>query len=139
MTKKWMAVLALGLLAPAAFGQTDAAAAHAKKAKAAVPNPAAAPVKTLQGEIKRDKGDMKGATKTERAEHKQLLVQEKAELAAVSKTTGTRAEKKQARLAVRTKYAQMLKEQRAKFAAERKNLSEDISSKRGQIKKLRQS
>ena len=139
MTKKWMAVLALGLVAPAAFGQPVAPAAHVKKAKPAAFNPAAAPVKTLRDEIKRDKGDMNGKTKAERAGHKELLAQEKAELAQVGKTVGTRAEKKQARVAVRAKYAQMLKDARAKGAYERKNLREDISSKHAQIKKLRQS
>ena len=141
MTKKWMAVLALGLLAPAAFGQTETAV-HAKKAKkpAAELNQSAAPeMKTLRQEIKRDKGDMTGKTKASRAEHKQLLAQEKAELAQVSKSVGTRAEKKQARLAVRAKYASLLKEAHAKVAYERKNLREDISSKQNQIKKLRPS
>ncbi|HEX4046287.1 MAG TPA: hypothetical protein VH309_00555 [Elusimicrobiota bacterium] len=123
MTKKWMAVLALGLLAPAAFGQEIVSA----------------PVMTLRSEIKRDKADMSGRTKAERAEHKQLVAQEKAELAAVAKTVGTRAEKKTARLAVRAKYASLLKEARAKAAYQRKNLREDIASKQQQIKKLRQS
>jgi hypothetical protein len=126
MTKKWMAVLALGLVAPAAFGQTAM-------------KQTSAPVQTLRSEIKRDKGDMTGKTKAERAERKQLLAQEKAELAQVAKTTGTRAEKKQARVAVRAKYAALLKEAHAKAAFERKNLREDITSKQNQIKKLRQS
>ena len=140
MTKKWMTVLTLGLLAPMAFGQAGMAAAHMKKAKAAEgPNPAAAPVKILRDEIKRDKGDMTGKTKSARAERKQLLAQEKAELAQVAKSAGKRAEKKQARLAVRAKYAQLLKDARAKGAYERKNLREDISSKHVRIKKLRQS
>ena len=129
MTKKWMAVLALGLIAPAAFGQ--AVMTNAERT--------AAPVSTLRQEIKRDKGDMKGKTKASRAEHKQLLAQEKAELAQVGKTTGTRAEKKQARLAVRAKYAQLFKGEHAKSAYQRKNLVEDIGSKHNQIKKLRQS
>ena len=140
MMKKWMAVLALGLVAPAAFGQASMAAAHVKKAKVAAGlNPTAAPVKTLREEIKRDKGDMTGKTKAARAEHKQLLAQEKAELVQVTKSVGTRVEKKQARLAVRSKYAQLLKDTHSKGAYERKNLREDISSKRVQIKKLRQS
>ena len=139
MTKKCMAVLALALLAPAAFGQADMAA-RVKKTKAATePNPTAAPVKTLRDEIKRDKSDMTGKTNAARAEHKQLFAQEKAELAQVAKSVGTRAEKKQARLTVRSKYAQLLKDARAKGAYERKNLREDIASKREQIKKLRQS
>ena len=127
MTKKWMAVLALGLLAPAAFGKT------------AMNPAAAAPVQTLRSEIKRDKGDMTGKTKAFRAERKELLAQEKAELVKVGETTGTRAEKKQARQAVRAKYAQLVKDARAKLGYQRKNLREDISSKQGQIKKLRQS
>ena len=126
MMKKWMAVLALGLIVPATFGQT-------------VMNQTVAPVKTLRDEIKRDKGDMTGKTKTARAEHKQLLALEKAELVQVTNSTGTRAEKKQARLAVRAKYVQLLKDARAKDAYQKKNLREDISSKREQIKKLRQS
>ena len=134
MTKKWMAVLALGLLAPAAFGETTV------KAKAAVePSQTAAPVKTLREEIKRDKGDMTGKTKSFRAEHKQLLAQEKAELGQVTKSAGTRAVKKLARQAVRAKYAQMIKDLHAKNAYQKKNLREDITSKHNQIKKLRQS
>jgi hypothetical protein len=126
MTKKWMAVLALGLLAPAAFGQTAM-------------NQSAAPVLTLRQEIKRDKGDMTGKTKAFRAERKELLAQEKAELAQVGKTVGTRAQKKAARQAVKAKYADLLKGARGKSAYQRKNLREDISSKHDQIKKLRQS
>lgn len=141
MTKKWMLVSVLGLAASAAFGQADMPAAHAKKAKKAPSaiSQNAAPVKTLREEIKRDKGDMTGKTKAARAEHKQLLAQEKAELAQVAKTVGTRAEKKQARASVHAKYAQLLKDERAKVAFQRKNLREDIASKQEQIKKLRQS
>ncbi|HXT01481.1 MAG TPA: hypothetical protein VN915_12450 [Elusimicrobiota bacterium] len=128
MTMKAMAVLALGLLAPAAFGQT-----------AAVNPSAAVAARTLRSEIKRDKGDMTGKTKAFRAERKELLVQEKAELVKIAGTTGTRAQKKAARQAVRSKYAQLLKDARAKAGYQRKNLSEDMTSKRGQIKKLRQS
>ena len=140
MTNKWMAVLALGLIAPAAFGQAEMPATHAKKAKKpAAISRTAAPVNTLRSEIKRDKGDMAGKTKTQRAEHQELLAQEKAELVKVNKSVGTRAEKKQARATVRAKYASLLKEERAKFAYEKKNLREDITSKHNQIKKLRQS
>ncbi len=126
MTKKWMAVLALGLLAPAAFGQAmDQAAASAG---------------TLRQEIKRDKGDMTGKTKIFRSERKELLVQEKAELVKVTKSTGTRAEKKTARKAVHVKYAQLFRDERSvKVAYQKKNLREDITSKHSQIKKLRQS
>jgi hypothetical protein len=138
MTKKSMA-LALALVAPAAFGQTSMPAAHAKKAKAAVENPTAAPVKILRDEIKRDKGSLTAKVKAERAERKQLLVQEKAELAKVAKSEGTRAEKKAARQAVRAKYAQLMKDARHKGSYEKKNLRDDITSKQGQIKKLRQS
>lgn len=127
MTKKWMAFLALGLLAPAAFGQAAASRA--------VP----APVNTLRMEIKRDKDDMTGKTKAFRAERQELLAQEKAELVQVGKTTGTRAEKTQARRAVRAKYATLLKEAHARSAYQKKNLREDITSKQNQIKKLRQS
>ena len=129
MTKKWMAVLALGLLVPSAFGETSAAM-----------NPSiAAPVQTLRSEIKRDKGDMTGKTKAFRGERKELLAQEKAELVKVGQTTGTRAQKKLARQAVRAKYSQLLKDAHAKVGYQRKNLREDISSKHNQIKKLRQS
>ena len=136
MTKKWMAVLALGLLAPAAFGKTMA---RAKTNEPVVLDQTAAPVKTLREEIKRDKGDMTGKTKSFRAEHKQLLAQEKAELVQVGKTVGTRAEKKSARQAVHAKYAQLIKDLHAKNAYQKKNLREDITSKHNQIKKLRQS
>lgn len=138
MTKKRTAVLAFGLAATAAFGQANAAAARARKEQAG-PLPAAAAVKMLRGEIKRDRGDMAVKTRDARAERKQLRVQEKVALAQVAKSTATRAEKKRARAAVRAKYAQLRKDARAKGAYERRNLSEDIASKRGQIKKLRRS
>lgn len=128
MTKKVMA-LAFALAAPAAFGQTSMTAT----------NPAAVPVNTLRQEIKRDKGDLTAKVKTERAERKELLVQEKAELAKVAKSVGTRAEKKAARKALRSKYAQLLKAEHEKGSYEKKNLRQDMSSKHGQIKKLRQS
>ncbi len=77
---------------------------HAKKAKkpAAVVNESAVEMKTLRQEIKRDKGDMTGKTKASRAEHKQLLAQEKAELAQVSKLVGTRREGRCARPCTRS-------------------------------------
>jgi len=128
MTMKAMAVLALGLLAPAAFGQTAAM------------NPSAeAAAHTLRSEIKRDKGDMTGKTKAFRAERKELLVQEKAELVKITASKGNRAQKKAARQAVRVKYAQLIKDARAKAGYQRKNLRDDMTSKRVQIKKLRQS
>ena len=136
MTKKLMA-LALALVAPAAFGTTSMPAAHVKKA--AVENPTAAPVKILRDEIKRDKTDLTAKVKAERAERRQLLVQEKAELAKVAESLGTRAEKKAARQAVRSKYAQLMKDAHHKGSYQKKNLRDDISSKQGQIKKLRQS
>jgi flagellar biosynthesis/type III secretory pathway protein FliH len=138
MTKKWMA-LSLMLVAPAVFGQPVMTAPHPKKKAEAAPNPNAAPVKTLRDEIKRDKDDLTAKVKKERAERKELLVQEKAELAKAGKSEGTRAEKKAARLAVRQKYAQMFKDAHQKDSYERKNLREDIVSKRAQIQKLRQS
>jgi ribosome-binding protein aMBF1 (putative translation factor) len=128
MTMKAMAVLALGLLAPAAFGQTTAMAPSTVVA-----------AHTLRSEIKRDKGDMTGKTKAFRAERRELLAQEKAELVKIVGTTGSRAQKKAARQAVRNKYAQLLKEARGKVGYQRKNLREDMSSKHNQIKKLRQS
>ena len=127
MTMKAMAVLALGLLAPAAFGQT-----------ATVPMTVVA-AHNLRSEIKRDKGDMTGKTKVFRAERKELLAQEKAELVKITGTTGTRAQKKAARVAVRNKYAQLLKEARFKVGYQKKNLRQDMTSKHNQIKKLRQS
>jgi ribosome-binding protein aMBF1 (putative translation factor) len=128
MTMKAMAVLALGLLAPAAFGET-----------AAINPVTAVAAHTLRSEIKRDKGDMTGKTKAFRAERKELLVQEKAELVKIGASAGSRAQKKSARQAVRAKYAQLLKEARSKVGYQRKNLRDDMTSKRGQIKKLRQS
>lgn len=122
MNKKWMTALALALLAPAAFGQANMPAE-----------------KVLRGEIVRDKGDLSAKLKAERAQRKQLLVQEKAELAKIRESTGTRAEKKQARQAVRQKYAKLAADAHQKSAFERKNLREDMQAKRGQIKKLRQS
>ena len=138
MTKNGMA-LALALVAPAAFGQTSMPETRVKKAEAAIANPTAAPVKILRDEIKRDKGDLTAKVKAERAERKQLLAQEKAELAKVAKSEGTRAEKKAARQSVRSKYAQLMKDAHQKGSYEKKNLREDISAKQGQIKKLRQS
>lgn len=129
MDIKWTTVLALALMAPAAFGETNPAQ----------PAQPAAQVKTLRQEINRDKNDVSAKTKAERTEHKQLLLQEKAELAKIRDSAGTRSEKRQARLTVREKYAKMMAEARQKSVFERKNLREDMQDKREQIKKLRQS
>jgi hypothetical protein len=131
--------LALALVAPAAFGQTSMPAARVKKAVEAVGAPNAAPVKILRDEIKRDKDDLTAKVKAERAERKELLAQEKAELVKIGKSEGTRAEKKAARQALRAKYAQLMKDVRQKGSYQKKNLREDIVSKQAQIKKLRQS
>jgi ribosome-binding protein aMBF1 (putative translation factor) len=128
MTMKATAILALGLLAPAAFGQTAAMTPATQVA-----------THTLRSEIKRDQGDMTGKTKAFRAERKELLVQEKAELVKITASKGNRAQKKAARQAVRVKYAQLIKDARAKAGYQRKNLRDDMTSKRVQIKKLRQS
>jgi ribosome-binding protein aMBF1 (putative translation factor) len=140
MTKKWMAVLALGLVAPAAFGQT-ATAVPAKKAKAvpAAAGPAAGQMKVLRDEIQRDKQDLTAKRKTKHAARVQREAQRKAEFAKVKASSGTRAEKALARRALRVKYAQLMKEARQKDAYERRNLREDMTSKSGLIKKLRQS
>ena len=140
MTKKWMAVLALALAAPAAFGQSVVPAVHAKKIKAvSAAKPAEGQMKVLRQEIKQDKSDMAAKTKAARAERRQLAVQLKAELAKVKGTTGTRADKAQARKALREKYARLMQDARSKAVFERRNLSEDITGKSGLIKKLRQS
>jgi hypothetical protein len=131
--------LALALVAPAAFGQTSMPAARVKKAVEAVGAPNAAPVKILRDEIKRDKDDLTAKVKAERAERKELLAQEKAELVKIGKSEGTRAEKKAARQALRAKYAQLMKDVHQKGSYQKKNLREDIASKQAQIKKLRQS
>jgi hypothetical protein len=140
MTKKLMA-LALTLVAPAAFSQTSLPVVHSKKAKPALVmnGQTEAMLKTLREEIKRDKGDLAAKVKTERSERKELLVQQKAELAKVKASEGTREEKKQARQALHDKYVKLMKEAREKIRFERGQLHQDIASKKDQIKKLRQS
>ena len=127
MTKKWMAVLALTLVAPAAFGQT------------AVTAPSAGQVKILREEIKRDKTDLTAKWKSARAVREQLTAQMKAEAAKLKTAEGTRAEKAAARKALRLKYANLMKEARAKNARERRALREDMASKSALVKRLRQS
>lgn len=142
MTKKCMTVLALALSASAAFGQTVAAApaVRAKKAKAVMTAPVdQGPAKLLRGEILRDKTDLAAKRKSERAAIAELNGAMKAELAKVKASKGTRAEKSAARRAVRAKYAGLMKDARAKSAFERKNLREDIASKKSRIKGLRRS
>ena len=131
MTMKWMAVLALAL-APAAHGA-------AVKPVPAAERPAAGQVKVLRGEIMRDKADLTAKAKSGRAERAELAARMRAELAKVRETKGTRAEKASARKAVREKYGKLLREAREKSAFVRRNLNEDITSKSGLIKKLRQS
>jgi len=132
MTKKWMAVLALALAAPAAFGATV-------KPVPAAARPEAGQVKVLRGEIKSDKQDLAAKVKAARAERAQLAAQMKAEIAKLKGSEGTRAEKAQARKALREKYSRLMKDLRAKSVSARKSLHEDITSKSGLIKKLRQS
>ncbi|MBI3565329.1 MAG: hypothetical protein HY079_09050 [Elusimicrobia bacterium] len=140
MTKKSMTVLALALTASAAFGQTVAAvpAVHAKKTAMSAPVDRG-PEKLLRGEILRDKNDLAAKRKAERAAIAELNGAMKAELAKVRSGKGTRAEKSAARKAVRAKYAGLMKDARAKSAFERKNLREDIVSKKSRIKGLRRS
>lgn len=143
MTKKSMTVLALTLLASAAFGQTGAMVPvmHAKKAKAApaVSAQSAGQAKILRGEILRDKTDLKAKHKAALVERAQLLTQEKVELAKVKSAPGTKAEKSAARKALREKYARMFKDAHQQAVYQRKNLREDIVSKKVQIQKLRRS
>lgn len=129
MTMKWMAVLALGLLAPAAYSQKIASA----------PVPAAGQMKVLREEIKRDKADLTAKVKAGRAERAQLMAQQKAEAAKLKVSTGTRAEKTHARQALRVKYAGLMKDARVRNLFERRHLRDDITSKSGLIKRLRQS
>lgn len=131
MTMKTMTVLALALLAPAAFGQT------AMPVKSAAPN--AGQVAVLRGEIKRDKGDLAAKRQSQHSALVQLDAQMKAELAKIKAGTGTRAEKSAARKAVKAKYAGLRKDARAKAAFERKNLREDIAGKKALILKMRRS
>ena len=131
MTKKWMAVLALTFAAPMAFGQ--------KVQKVHTVAPAAGQMKVLREEIKRDKQDLTEKKKTVHSERAQLAAQWQAELAKVKASEGTRSEKSAARKALREKYTRLMKELRSKTAAARKSLHEDITSKSGLIKKLRQS
>lgn len=141
MTKKWM-TLALALVAPAVFGQTSTTvpAVRVKKAKHAMAAPAqAGQTKVLRDEIKRDKTDLAAKRKAARAERVQLGVQEKAELAKIKGSTGTRAEKSAARKALREKYARLMKDAASRSVFERKQLREDIAGKKAQIQKLRRS
>lgn len=127
MTMKWTAVLALALIAPAAFGQ------------AAKTAPSAGQVKILRDEIKRDKADLSAKWKAARAERVRLAAELKAETAKLKAVKGPRAERTAALKALRAKYAGLMKEARAKCARERRALREDMASKGALVKRLRQS
>jgi hypothetical protein len=129
MMTKWMA-LGLLLAGSGAF----AATAAPKETPQTVGS-----LKLLRSEIKRDEGDIAAKVKTERGERKQLLDQEKTEIAKIRQASGNRSEKKQARAAVRAKYARLLQDARQKSLFERKQLRDDMASKGAQIKKLRSS
>ncbi|MDE2510712.1 MAG: hypothetical protein KGL74_06285 [Elusimicrobia bacterium] len=131
MTMKWMAVLALAFAAPAAFGQT------AKSVPA--DGAAAGQVKILRSEVRRDKLDLSAKVKAVRSARAQLAAQWQAERAKLKGAPGTRAQKAAARKALREKYARLMKELREHNAAARKSLREDMTSKSGLIKRLRQS
>jgi hypothetical protein len=143
--KTSMLALALALVAPAAYSQTVTAAqtavhAHAKKTKAPkLDASAAGKIKVLRQEIKQERAQLSSKSKSLKTERAALLGQENAELAQVKAAPGKKAEKKQARLAVRRKYAALFKDAREKRVSERRVVREDIQAKRAMISKLRQS
>lgn len=139
--KTQLTALAFALVASAAFAQTSVPTVQAKKEKPAMleSDAARSSAKTLRGEIERDQGELAAKTKSERAQRKELAAQEKAEIAKVRAGTGTRADKKKVRQAIRERYARLVQDIRHKSDFERKRLREDITSKRDQIRKLRQS
>ena len=139
--KTSMLALALTLVAPAAFSQTVTnAVTHTKAHKAPkLDAELAAKIKTLRQEIKEERVSLSHKGKSLKAEHAALMQQENAELAKIKAGPGKKAEKKQARLAVRRKYAAQLKDAREKRVSERRMAREDIQSKRAMITKLRQS
>lgn len=132
MTKKWTTMMALVLLAPAAFAGT----AKVVPVKGGAHD---GQVKVLREEIKRDKTALSEKWKAGRAQVRELGAKMKAELAALKERKGARAEKSAARKAVRAKYAGLMKEARAASAAARRALREDMASKSGLIKSLRRS
>jgi|GEM_PF-1973545 len=146
--KTSMLALALAFAAPAAFSQTVTATTPAapvqkhavKHAKSKAPKldpQTAAKIKNLRAEIKHERADMSAKSKAVKSEHAELVGQEKAELAKVQAGLGKKAEKKQARLAVRQKYAGLFKDAREKRRLERSFLRDDIKAKRQMIAKLR--
>jgi capsule polysaccharide export protein KpsE/RkpR len=148
--KMSMLALALALVAPAAYSQTATNAvtpvtpvkhvrAHAKAKAPKLDAELTAKIKTLRQEIKQERVSLSAKGKSLKAEHAELLQQENAELAKIKAGSGKKADKKQARLAVRRKYAALYQDARAKHASERRMAREDIQSKRAMITKLRQS
>ncbi len=149
--KNTMLVLTFALAATAAMSQTvmstaaplapakTHARAHAKSKKAALAPSAAEQIKVLRVEIKKERADFAAKGKALKAEHRQLAAQENAELAKVQAAPGKKVEKRQARLAVRNKYAALFKDAREKRRSQSAFLREDVKSKRGVISRLRRS
>lgn len=128
-------------LAPAKAHARAHAHAHAKgKAKKAALSPSAAEqIKVLRAEIKKERADFAAKGQALKAERRQTTAQEKAELAQLQKAPGKKADKKQARLALRAKYAALLKDARQKRRSQSAFLREDVKSKRDVISRLRRS
>jgi len=139
MMKTSMLALALSLVAPAAFSQTSLTVAHAKAKVPALSLSAQGQIKILRAEIKREKGDLAAKRKAVKTERLALAGQKRAETDKVKTTTGTKAQKRQARAAVRQKYAELLKGLRDKRRSESRWMKGDIKSKQDMILKLRHS
>ncbi|NNN04297.1 MAG: hypothetical protein HKL90_00205 [Elusimicrobia bacterium] len=149
--KTTMLVLTFALAATAAMSQTvmntaaplapakTHAHVHAQAKKAALAPSAAEQIKVLRAEIKKERADFAAKGQALKAERRQTTAQEKAELAQLKKAPGKKADKKQARLALRAKYAALLKDARQKRRSQSAFLREDVKSKRDVISRLRRS
>ncbi len=114
-------VMALMLVAPAAFGQNSGQ------------------IKIVRAEIRRDQGNLTTNFKTMRNAHAELEARQKNELDLVRKSSASRANRAAARRAVFAKYAALWSQSRRQADARRRSLREDIAAKRAWIRKLRQS
>ena len=112
---------------------------HAKAKKAALSPSAAEQIKVLRVEIKKERADFAAKGQALKVEHRKTTAQEKAELAQLKKALGKKADKKQARLALRAKYAALLKDVHQKRRSQSAFLREDVKSKRDVISRLRRS
>lgn len=124
--RKTMMALSLSLAASAAFA-----------AGGALPASVRGQVQNLRAQLKQDQATLSAGRKEARLERQALLVRQKEDIAKIKAGPGGRAEKKEARLAVRRKYAALLKEARTKRQEKSRRLREEMKGKKSQILRLR--